>query len=346
LPSLVERSYARGVTPATVGPYEVLSVLGRGGLATVYRARHRASDRHVALKLVAAPGPDLVAARRLAREFEALARLDHPNVIRVFEAGVHEGCPFLAMELVQGLDLRSYLSPTLDEGVDAELHAAGPAAAVPGLESWTAEPQTESLVAAGDPELAGEEGESASAEPGEPLPQAALDRLNRPSRLARLRDAIVQVCDALAYVHAHGLVHRDLKPSNIMVDDFRRVKLMDFGLVEVAGGATPDGHEPVVGTYRYMAPEQADGEPVDHRADLYSLGVILFEIACGRVPRPARRASRARGEVPRKVPPLRALNPGVDGRLAYVTERLLARAPCERFSSARDVAAALRGEGG
>jgi serine/threonine protein kinase len=334
------------VTPATVGPYEVLSVLGRGGLATVYRARHRVTDRHVALKLVATPSPDPVAAQRLAREFDALEGLDHPNVIRVFETGVHEGCPFLAMELVQGLDLRSYLSPTLDEGLDAEPDGCVPAAPVPELESWSAEPQTESLAASGDPDPGDEDAQASSlVEVGEALPEEVLQRLNRPARLARLLDAMLQVCEGLAYVHVHGLVHRDLKPSNIMVDDSRRVKLMDFGLVEVAGDGAAAGQGPVVGTYRYMAPEQAHGGAVDHRADLYSLGVILFEVVCGRLPFPAHRAPERREAILSPRPSLlRSLNPGVDGQLAYVTERLLARDPRERFASARDVAAALRGE--
>jgi serine/threonine protein kinase len=295
------------VTPATVGPYEVLSVIGRGGLATVYRARHRGTDRHVALKLVAPSDPDPVAARRLAREYEALEGLDHPNVIRVFETGVHEGCPFLAMELVQGLDLRSYLSPTLDEGYGAEPHPVAAAPPSPELESWSAEPQTESLAASGDPDPVDDAEDAGALEQAEePLPEPVLDWLNRPARLARLRDAILQVCEGLAYVHAHGLVHRDLKPSNIMVDDSRRVKLMDFGLVEVAGDAVSGGRGPVVGTYRYMAPEQAHGEVVDHRADLYSLGVILFEVVCGRLPFPARRTAERREEFrPRLPPPVR-----------------------------------------
>jgi serine/threonine protein kinase len=171
-----------------------------------------------------------------------------------------------------------------------------------------------------------------------------VERLNRPSRLRRLAETLEQVCDALAYVHSRGLVHRDLKPSNIMVDDERRVRLMDFGLVRsIDEGRTVTLSRRVVGTYRYMAPEQARGLQVDARADLYSLGVILYELLCGRPPF----LSQAPGELAREIltrrpPPVATVNPGADPRLAAVAERLLRKDPAERFQSAQDVLEALR----
>ncbi len=373
LPPRDQNSYARCVPPRNLGPYEVLSVIGRGGIGTVYRARHRESGQEVAVKLLAPPPAcDPAAARRLAREFEALRGLHHPNVVRVFEAGVHEGYSFLAMELVEGLDLRSYLSPVLDEAPGGVRPLASTGGTSPSFGAWSDEPESDSLLtpagarpAAGpdairafaalmdEPET-GPGPEWSSSEPataGRAVPvseeapsPALLERLNRRGRLARLHDAALQVCEGLAHVHGRGLVHRDLKPSNIMVDDLRRVRLMDFGLVKLASDAASlTQHGKVVGTYRYMAPEQARGEPVDHRADLYSLGVILFELLCGRPPFMARLAPDLWEEIISLPPPaVLALNPGAPPRLAQLAARLLAKDPRERFQTAAEVAAELR----
>ncbi|HET9596071.1 MAG TPA: serine/threonine-protein kinase [Anaeromyxobacteraceae bacterium] len=351
--------------PRTLGPYEILSVIGRGGIGTVYRARHRDSGEAVAVKLLGPPPAcDPIAARRLAREFEALQGLSHPHVVRVYGAGVHEGYSYLAMELVEGLDLRSYLSPLVDE-----VEAPTPAEPATPLGSFGDEPETAGHGPSGDPG-AGPEAIRAFAalmdepetDPGQwvrdtgdlvrgapalaearPLAPAVLERLNRPARVARLRDALLQVCDGLGYVHARGLVHRDLKPSNIMVDDARRVRLMDFGLVKLESDALHlTQHGRVVGTYRYMSPEQAKGEPVDGRSDLYSVGVILFELLAGRPPFTARRPAELwRDIVSRPAPAVASVNPDADGRLAAAAERLLRKEPRERFADAAELAAAI-----
>ena len=348
-------------------------MIGRGGVGTVYRARLRETGAQVALKLLGPPPAcDASAARRLAREFEALAHLHHPNVVRVYEAGVHEGYSFLAMELVEGLDLRSYLSPDLDDA-GPEVRP-GPPVRMDDPVAWSDEPETEGILSCSvdpaadeagpaairafaalmdEPEtdpgqdprgVPGDRPRSTSAGEARPLVPGALHGLNRAGRIARLRAAILQVCDGLAYVHARGLVHRDLKPSNIMVDDARRVRLMDFGLVKLAAdGGSITQHGKIVGTYRYMAPEQARGEPVDCRADLYSLGVVLFELLSGRPPFTARRAAELWNDIVSRPPPaIASLNPGVDGSLALVAEQLLAKDPRERFQTAEEVAARLR----
>ncbi len=353
--------------PRAVGSYEILSLIGRGGIGTVYRGRHRETGRPVAVKLLGPPPAcDANGARRLAREFEALSHLDHPNVVRVYEAGVAEGYSFLAMELVEGLDLRAWLSPTLDQG-SGDLQTRTPAPGTLGfdLAAFAREPDTESFFT-GSEGASGAEAirefaelmEEPETDPGfrpaggpggearasfvaeaRPLSREWLEALNRPQRLSRLVHAIRQVCDALAYVHGRGLVHRDLKPSNIMVDDGRRVRLMDFGLVQpmrepalAMGGA-------VVGTYRYMAPEQARGEPVDARADLYSLGVILWELVAGRPPFPV--VSRARERLALPAPKVAAVNPGAEPRLAAIAERLMEKEPAGRFQRAEEVLVAL-----
>jgi serine/threonine protein kinase len=353
------------VPPRALGAYEILSLIGRGGVGTVYRGRHRDTGRLVAVKLLGPPPAcDATAARRLAREFEALAHLDHPNVVRVYEAGVAEGYSFLAMELVEGLDLRAWLSPALDEGLaDSAGREMAPGTAAFDLAALSLEPDTESFFS-GSEGASGAEAirefaellEEPETDPGyrpaaaaggeaaawlaeaRPLSRQWLEALNRPSRLSRLVHAFRQVCDGLSYVHRRGLVHRDLKPSNIMVDDRRRVRLMDFGLVKLMRepGLTVNGA--VVGTYRYMAPEQARGEPVDGRADLFALGVILWELLAGRPPFPA---SRIRDRVALPAPPVSAVNPEAEPRLAAVAERLLERDPARRFQRAEDVLMAL-----
>jgi serine/threonine protein kinase len=367
-----------------VGPWEILGLIGRGGIGTVYRARHGQSRVLAAVKLLGpAPAVDPVSARRLAREYEALRGLQHPNVVRVFEAGAGDGYSWLAMELVEGLDLRSYLSPALDDAPSppaspASWAASGPESSAPfGLEAFALEPATDGLLLRGErPDHGTEEilafaalVEEPETDPGEddllvpsarvaaavpagppapqaaPLSPAALEALNRPSRVRRLLQVVEQVCEGLDYIHSRGLVHRDLKPGNVMVDDARRARIMDFGLVKAVGERDHlalSGR--VVGTYRYMAPEQAQGLPVDTRADLFSLGVILYELLCGQPPRRGGAPGERRRRPPDDVtPPLRSVNPGADPRLAEVAERLLRPEPCDRFQCASEVLAALRG---
>jgi serine/threonine protein kinase len=350
------------VPPRRVGPYEILSVIGRGGIGTVYRGRHVATGQHAAVKVLGpAPVVDATAARRLAREYEVLRALDHPNVVRVYDAGVHEGYSFLAMELVLGLDLRRYLSPVIDEGTIGDpsfdaLEAASQdsdsgtgehgAAAIRALAAMMDEPETEPTGYL-----------RATLTDGEPLAPCAprlmpssevREALNRPVRLVRLRAALAQVADALAYVHSRGLVHRDVKPSNVMVDDRRTARLMDFGLVKTERDEeetlTQAGR--VVGTYRYMSPEQAQGLPVDPRSDLYSLGIILYELLAGVPPFSSSEPVGLWREIlTARPPPVLACNPGADPALARLAEALLEKDPARRPQSALEVEAMLVGPG-
>jgi hypothetical protein len=175
------------------------------------------------------------------------------------------------------------------------------------------------------------------------IQEARTEDLNRPERMGRLKDAMLQVCQALAYIHGHGLVHRDLKPSNIMVDEDRQVRLMDFGLAKFLAddaGLTADGR--MVGTFRYMSPEQILGEPLDARADLYSLGIILYELMTGRTPFDAKTPSALWQQVLEVEPaPILGINLKGDPQLARVAHKLLRKEPDDRFQTAEEVYEAL-----
>jgi serine/threonine protein kinase len=387
--------------PKVIGPYRVLDTLGSGGIGTVFRALDSRTNELVALKLLSGgPSMDSRAAKRLVREFETLVDLSHPNVVKVYDTGVHQSSPYLVMELIEGLTLREYLTLRGQE----QLSSAG-SAPLPGRP-----PRTESM-SRGDAVSGSWETESGDAGsllfdlsafaeeapsedmgamrfsttgsaavlpmlpvPMEPWPDsgsneldpldfeqpyadttgpetgpvkretaARLEELNRPERVGRLKDTLLQVCEALAYIHAHGLVHRDLKPSNIMVDEDRQVRLMDFGLAKFLAddtGMTLDGR--VVGTFRYMSPEQILGEPLDGRADLYSLGVILYELMTGRPPFDAKSPVDLWHKVlETEPPPLLAINQRGDPQLARVAHRLIRKEPDDRFQTAEEVYEAL-----
>jgi serine/threonine protein kinase len=393
--------------PKLIGPYRVMDTLGSGGVGTVYRALDRRTNDPVALKLLsAAPALDAKAARRLAREYETLADLAHPNVVKVFDVGVFQGYPYLVMELIEGLTLRNYLNLRGNDLLSPSGSFSSPRARAlfEDPDSWGDDEREESdgkewdedssqgsngdsddedgsspfnlaafseeapsedvgyragadsvralADAADEPDTGGSSDfEARQIEIADPkvqlverrIQEARTDDLNRPERMGRLKDAMLQVCEALAYIHGRGLLHRDIKPSNIMVDEDRQVRLMDFGLARFLAddsGLTGDGR--MVGTFRYMSPEQILGEPLDARADLYSLGVILYELMTGRTPFDAKTPSALWQQVLEVEPvPILALNLKGDPQLARVAHRLLRKEPDDRFQTAEEVYEAL-----
>jgi serine/threonine protein kinase len=258
--------------PAALGQllpaYEILSLLGRGGMGAVYYAVEKALDRPVALKLLPAelsaqPG----FAERFTREARAMAKLSHPNIVALHEFGrTSAGHLFFTMEFVEGTTLA------------AMIHG-------PGIS-----------------------------------PEQALTISG-------------QICLALAYAHEQGVVHRDMKPSNVLVDARGQVKIADFGLArlidpsEVQLGHTLTGL--AMGTPDYMSPEQKRGGTVDHRADIYSIGVMLYEMLCRQTPQGA------------FAPPSKVVQ--CDASLDRIVDRALQPAPERRYQSTTEMKADVDG---
>jgi len=259
--------------PPNVAGYEVLGLLGEGGMGVVYRARQVALDRLVALKLLR--GGSSKALARFRAEALAVARLQHPHVVQIFEIGEHQGQPYLALELLEGGSLDSKLT-----------------------------------------------GEA----------QVAHDAATLVCVLAR----------AVQYAHSRGIVHRDLKPSNVLLTAEGTAKIADFGLAKFLLGTEGHTHEgDLVGTPRYMAPEQTRGtlEAVGPAADIYSLGVILYELLTGRAPlqapTPAETLLLIRNQEP--LAPSRLL-PRLPRDLETICLTCLQKDPRRRYASAQDLA--------
>ena len=194
-----------------IGRYRVLGLVGRGAMGVVYRGRDESLERDVALKLIRGAS-DGEARARFLREARAAARLQHPNIVTIYEAGEHEGAPFMAMELLEGVDLQRAI-----EG---------------GLR---------------------------------PDPKVTLP-------------IVLQLLAGLGHAHEHGIVHRDVKPSNLFLPRGRPAKIMDFGVARLGEGSAATG---IVGTPNYMSPEQVNGGRLDGRSDLFSAGLILYELVTG-----------------------------------------------------------------
>jgi len=277
LPSCVGPSDRPG-SLGRIGPYEVVGLIGRGGMGVVLKALDPGLNRIVAVKLLAstlATSPR--ARRRFLREARAAAAVCHEHVVTIHAVDEVDGVPYLVMQYVDGRSLQ--------EKIEADA----------------------------------------------PLPLTVVLRIG------------MQVAAGLAAAHAQGLVHRDIKPANILLENgVERARITDFGLARAATDASVTQSGTVAGTPQYMAPEQARGEPVDHRTDLYSLGGVLYAMVTGQPPFDGdstvavlRRVSDERPQ------PVTLLNPDVPPWLAALIDRLMARDPAARYQTAALVAELL-----
>jgi len=259
----------------TIGPYKYERPLGRGGMSHVILGRDP-GGLAVALKILKANRFHTGLAR-FRREFRALARLKHPNVIRVESYGDIHGHPYIAMECVEGTDLYQ--------------------------------------------EIRG-------------LPRTDLSK-----RWARVEEVLIDLCRALAYIHQRGLIHRDLKPSNVLISTDGVCKLTDFGIVkELDPESDVQLSTTLVGTWAYASPEQISGRALDHRSDLYSLGVILYTMLTGRRPFVAKDMSGylKQHQAHEATPPIK-LVPATPPQLNSICMRLLQKSPRSRFQSAQEI---------
>jgi len=264
-----------------VGPYEIVSSIGAGGMGEVYRARDPRLGRDVAIKVLPDSfSQDSERLRRFEQEARAASALNHPNILTIHDTGVHESAPYVVSELLEGETLRERIS-------------RGPMS---------------------------------------PTAVAAIG---------------AQVAQGLAAAHAKGIVHRDVKPANLFLTGDDRLKILDFGIARLPAVAADSGSpthgltEPgtVLGTVAYMSPEQLRSQPLDGRSDIFSAGVVLYEMLSGRPPFSGPTVADTMTDILREEPaPLPA---GIPHALGRIVLRCLAKSPAARFESARSLFEAL-----
>jgi len=214
----ITRSHIQLVKDTIIGHYRIIEKIGAGGMGEVYLAEDTELNRKVALKFLPLHlCQDADCRARFKREAQAAAKLDHPNIVSVFEVGEFQGRPFFSMQHVEGQSLKEVIA-------------------------------------------------------GKTLP------------LDRVIDTGIQVCEGLQAAHDKGITHRDIKPSNILVDSHGRARVVDFGLASLMGADQLTKTGSTLGTVGYMSPEQVRGEEADHRSDIFSLGIVLYELITGRQP--------------------------------------------------------------
>jgi serine/threonine protein kinase len=265
--------------PEKFGRYQVLKELGRGAMGIVYLAEDTELARKVAIKMISLQGSEHernAHEARFRQEARAAGGVSHPSIITIYDVGREGDVAFIAMELVEGRELRELI--------------AG----------------------------------------GELTPSQAIE-------LAAL------IADGLAYAHERGVIHRDIKPGNIMVLKDGRVKVMDFGIARLQEPTVKTQTGVLLGSPQYMSPEQVAGSEVDARADIFSLGVVLYEMVTGVKPFDAVDLSQVLFWVvnmPAKPPSER--RPGLPAVVDYIVARALKKKPAERYATAAELAADLR----
>jgi serine/threonine protein kinase len=263
-----------------IGPYRIIEQLGQGGMATVYKAYHAALDRYVALKVLhPAFHEDQTFTARFQREARVVARLEHPNIVPVYDYSEHENRPYLVMKYIEGDTLKA--------------------------------------------------------------------RLNKgPLSSQEIENVVSSVGSALAYAHKQGILHRDIKPSNVLIATDGVMYLADFGLARIAqAGESTMSSDSIMGTPQYISPEQAMGKKdLDEGTDLYSFGVMLYEMVVGQVPFSADTPfSIIHDHIYTPLPLPMDINPKVPEPVQRVLLKALAKDRADRYASVNEMIKAFKG---
>ena len=320
-----------------LGAYEIVALLGVGGMGEVYRARDTKLGREVAIKVILdAFVADRERLIRFEREAKALAAVNHPNIATLYGMEVADGRHFLVMELVEGRTLSEVIGRAVD-------------AAPSGSEARQAVGAALSPRGGGAPRV------------GSEVPRGKL-RKDGALEVGQAIAVATQIAEALEAAHEKGIVHRDLKPANVKITPDDNVKVLDFGLAKA--GDSGDGsrlreHDPsphpinlansptltamgtqaglILGTASYMSPEQARGLTADHRSDIFSFGVVLYEMLTGRQPFQGDTVSDVLASVLAREPDLASLPPDLAPRLSDLLRRCLEKHPKKRWQAIGDV---------
>ena len=264
---------------ARLGRYELVEELGRGAMGTVYKAIDPLLERAIAIKTINIAGENDLAEyeARFYQEAKVAGRLNHPNIVTVYDVATSGDMPYLAMELLDGHELGRLLAS------------------------------------------------------------------RQPLAVAHVLDIAAQVADGLAYAHERGVVHRDIKPANIMVSAEGVVKIADFGIARMRSAERGGDYAAVLGSPRYMSPEQVLRKRAEQRSDIFSLGVVLYEMLTGTPPFAGADLNAIVFQIVNLVPPApSALRSDVPQMLDFIVAKMLEKAPDDRYADARELASDLR----
>lgn len=312
--------------------YRIEAPIARGAQGVVYRATQLSLDRPVALKVVP-QNLDETGARLLAKEAKVLAGLEHPNIVRVYDHGLADGCSYMAMELLDGVDLERHLD-SLASGKPRPAALSQQSDATVALDrspDQTVDLRRAEIGDAATPE-------AMLARRGDLAP----DALRSIDHVLWTLEIASQLCEALASVHAAGVLHRDLKPANIVMVEGRGPVITDFGTVHAPSRASYTQVAGFVGTPAYMSPEQANERELDRRSDLYSLAATIYHCLAGRSPFAERSLTAVLIALERSEPEaLRKINPAVPLAFAKVIGKGMAKDLRDRFADIGEFSAAL-----